>query len=94
MPSKSEPQKLAHKDECASRLAGEDIYILTCTLHRHEYFPHPPLLPSLQDLLMNPFIFQLYSDPRKSRSSCKKSTGRDEKRLCMKSALALPCLAV
>lgn len=81
MPSKSEPQMLAHNYECTLRPTGEDIYILTGTLHRHQYLSYSPLLPLLGALLLNSFVFQFYYDPRKSRSPCKKAMERREERL-------------
>ena len=48
MPSKSEPQTLAHNYERTSRPTGEDISILTRTLHSHYYLPHPRPAPTLR----------------------------------------------
>lgn len=94
MPSKSEPQTPAHNYERTSRPTGEDIYILTCTLHKHYYLPHPPLFPPLGDLPLNSFAFQFYPDPGKSRSSCKRETERSGKRFCIRLVVALLCSAV
>ena len=79
MPSKSEPQTLVHNYECTSRPTGEDISILIRARHSYYCLPSPTLLPPLGDLLLNSLIFQFYSDPGESRSSCRKAMERSEK---------------
>lgn len=84
MPSKSEPQTLAHNYEYTSRPRGEDIYILTRTPHSINISPTRPCSHHLGDLLLNSFIFCFSSDPGRSRSSCKKAMERNEKRFCIR----------